>query len=250
MRGTLNFISSSARSREFAVHPDLPVPVEIRPLRSARRLRLRFDERRGVLTLTCPVRTSRRSALAWAADQREWVDAQIAELLPGEPFAPGASIPVEGCETRLEWDPGDSRVPRLAMDELRCGGPESGFARRIEAFLRRRALDMLSLETAAAAAAAGVAPRSVSVGDAHTRWGSCSADRRIRYSWRLILAPPPARRYVVTHEVAHLVHLDHGPRFKALEARLFAGLFGGDAAAARALLRRVGPRLKRIGRDD
>jgi predicted metal-dependent hydrolase len=82
------------------------------------------------------------------------------------------------------------------------------------------------------------------VGDANTRWGSCSAERKIRYSWRLILAPPAARRYVVAHEVAHLVHLDHGPRFKALEAQLFAG----DVAAARGLLRRVGPRLKRIGR--
>src|SRR5687768_12112118 len=79
---SLSFMSSSARSKELAVHPDLPVPVEIHALRSARRLRLRFDGHRGVLKLTCPARTSRRSALAWAAGQREWVDAQIADLLP------------------------------------------------------------------------------------------------------------------------------------------------------------------------
>src|SRR5215210_2467581 len=97
MRGTsLSFMSSSARSKELASHPGLPVPVEIHAVRSARRLRLRFDERRGVLKLTCPTRTSRRAALAWAAEQRTWVDAQIADMLPAEPFAPGASIPVEG----------------------------------------------------------------------------------------------------------------------------------------------------------
>ena len=241
-------MSSSARSKELAVHPDLPVPVEIQPVRSARRLRLRFDERRGVLKLTCPIRTSRRSALAWAAEQRAWVDAQLADVLPAEPFAPGARIPIEGQETRLVWAPGEARVPFFEPDELRCGGPESSFPRRVETYLKHRALDTLSRETAAVAAVAGATPRSVSVGDANTRWGSCSAERRIRYSWRLILAPPAARRFVVAHEVAHLVHLDHSPRFKQLEARLFAEFSSGDVAAARSLLRRVGPRLKRIGR--
>jgi predicted metal-dependent hydrolase len=243
-------MSSSARSKELAVHPDLPVPVEIHALRSARRLRLRFDGHRGVLKLTCPARTSRRSALAWAAGQREWVDAQIADLLPGEPFAPGATIPIEGRDVRLVWSPGEPRVPQLGAGELRCGGPESGFGHRVEAYLKRLAIHRLSLETADAAAAAGVIPRSVTIGDANTRWGSCSAERRIRYSWRLILAPSPARQYVVAHEVAHLVHLDHGPEFKALEARLLAELFGGQVADSRSLLRRVGPRLKRIGRGD
>ncbi|HEX6219374.1 MAG TPA: M48 family metallopeptidase, partial [Sphingomicrobium sp.] len=87
-------------------------------------------------------------------------------------------------------------------------------------------------------------PRSVSVGDADTRWGSCSESGRIRYSWRLVLAPPEARRFVVAHEVAHLVHLNHGRAFKALERQLY----GPGLAEAQALLRRVGPRLKRVGR--
>ena len=61
--------------------------------------------------------------------------------------------------------------------------------------------------------------------------------------WRLILAPPDVRRYVAAHEVAHLVHLNHGPEFKALEARLF----GPGISAAKGALRRIGPRLRRIG---
>ena len=219
-------------------------------MRRARRLRLRLDERRRVLTLTCPLRTSRRAALAWAAEQRAWVDTQLADALPAEPFEPGAVIPVEGDDIRLVWAPDDARVPRLADKQLRCGGPPSAFPRRIESFLKRLALETLSRETAEVAAAAGVSPRSVSVGDANTRWGSCSADRRIRYSWRLILAPTAARRFVVAHEVAHLVHLDHGPDFKRLEARLFAHFDSGHVAAARSLLRRLGPRLKRIGRGN
>jgi predicted metal-dependent hydrolase len=163
---------------------------------------------------------------------------------------PGARIPLEGRDVLLVHDDGSPRTARLDGDRLLCGGPIDGFARRIELFLKRRALDTLSRETAEIARAADVAAAAVSVGDADTRWGSCSAERRIRYSWRLILAPRAARRFVVAHEVAHLVHLDHGPGFKRLEARLFGHFASGEVAAARSLLRRVGPRLKRIGRGQ
>lgn len=236
-------MSSTARSEALFRHEDLPFPVEIRGVRGARRLRLRLDEKRGVLKLTGPLRMNRKTALQWAVEQRDWVEGQVGAMLPAEPFEPGAFIPLEGRDVSLEWVEKASRTPELDEDRLTCGGPPAGFARRIELFLKRRALDTLSRETAEAAGRAGVTPSSVSVGDADTRWGSCSSAGRIRYSWRLILAPPDARRYVVAHEVAHLVHMDHGPRFKALERSLFEG----DANAARLLLRRVGPRLKRVG---
>jgi len=234
---------SNARS-ETALEAALPVPIDIRPMRNARRLRLRFDDASGTLKLTCPWRTSRRSALSWALDQREWIDAQLARAEPGEPFEPGTTIPLEGEDVRLVWNPDARRTPLLADGELRCGGPREGFARRIELFIKRRALDVMSCEVANYAAAAGTTAKSVSVGDAGTRWGSCSSQGRIRLSWRLILAPRAVRRYVVAHEVAHLVHLDHSAKFKALEARLY----GPGVSEAKALLRRAGPRLKRIGR--
>jgi predicted metal-dependent hydrolase len=236
---------SSGRS-EAALEAALPVPIEIRRLRTARRLRLRFDEAAGLLKLTCPWRTSRRSALAWALDQRDWIDAQIARSEPGEPFVPGALVPLEGRDIRIAWREDWPRTPQLVDGELRCGGPADALPRRVEAFLKRRARDTMSADIAEFAAAARASPRSVTIGDAATRWGSCSAEGRIRISWRLILAAPDVRRYVAAHEVAHLVHLNHGAQFKALEARLF----GPGLAEAKAALRRVGPRLRRIGRGN
>ena len=236
---------STARS-EARLNAAFPVPIEVRPVRRATRMRLRFDEASGTLKLTCPKRTSRRAALAWALDQREWIDAQLAKLPPAEPFEPGAIIPFEGVDTRLTWSPDAARTPRLADRELCCGGPREGFARRIEKYLKAVAVKTMSQEAAEYASAAGVAIRAVSVGDAGTRWGSCSAQGRLRLSWRLILAPPSVRRFVVAHEVAHLKHFNHGPEFKALEAQLF-GMGLGEAKAA---LRRLGPRLRRIGRRN
>lgn len=234
---------SSALS-ESALEAGLPVPIDVRPLKSARRFRLRFDDVSGRLKLTCPARTCRRAALAWAADQRHWIEAQIARAEPAEPFEPGATIPIEGEEVRLEWAANAPRTPRLAEGRLQCGGPLEGLARGVEAYLKRKALETMSAEVAHYAGLAGVSVAGVSVGDPASRWGSCSSTRRIRLSWRLILAPPNVRRFVVVHEVAHLVHLNHGPDFKALEARLF----GSGVAEARSALRRAGPRLRRIGR--
>jgi predicted metal-dependent hydrolase len=236
---------SIARSDRTAPAEALPLPIEIRAIRSARRLRLRIDERRMVLKLTCPVRVSRKAALAWAAEQRDWIDQQLAGIEPGEPLVPGAVIPLEGRDVVLEWANGLPRTPAIAGDCLSCGGPVEGFAGRIERFLKRRALELLSRETREFAALADLEVRSVAVGDADTRWGSCSSAGRIRYNWRLVMAPPEARRFVVAHEVAHLVHLNHGPAFKTLERQLF----GKDPVEARALLRLAGPRLKRIGRN-
>lgn len=243
MRASWNGILSIARSEPLTL-PGLAWPVEIRLHSRARAMRLRLDETRGLLTLTCPRRVSRRAALDWAGRQADWVEAQLARLSPAIPFAPGAEIVIEGCSVTLAWRETWPRTPRLVKGELRCGGPESGFAPRIERFLRNTARERLSLQTAATAARAGVMVRSVAVGDASGRWGSCSASGSIRYSWRLLLAPPHLLDWVVAHEVAHRVHMNHGAAFRALEATLF----DGDVAAARAELRALGPGLKRIGR--
>lgn len=206
-------------------------------------MRLRFDERERLLKVTHPKSIAARAALEWAASHRDWVEEQIDRTLPAEPFVPGAVIPVEGRDVELCWGEHLARLPQLVGAKLICGGPDAGLSRRVERFLKRLALDTLSTETAEIAAAAGLRASSVTVGDARTRWGSCSSSGQIRYSWRLILAHPDARRFVVAHEVAHLKQLNHGPGFKALERELF----GGDTSAAEALLRRSGPRLRRIG---
>lgn len=227
-----------------AAEASLPLPIEVRTVRNARRMRLRIDSARGVLKLTCPPRTSRHSAVRWALEQRGWIEEQLAKSPPAEPFAPGAVIPLEGRHIELVASPGSPRRATLDGNRLVVGGPASGFARRVESFLRGRALELMAAEVEEIAAAAGLVAQSVSIGDAATRWGSCSCDGRIRLSWRLILAPPNVRRFVVAHEVAHLRHLDHGAGFRRLEAELV----GPGLGQAKADLRSLGPRLRRIGR--
>ncbi len=59
--------------------------------------------------------------------------------------------------------------------------------------------------------------------NARTQWGSCNQKGEIRLNWRLVQLPPRIADYVVAHEVAHLVELNHSPRFWALLEKLLPG---------------------------
>jgi predicted metal-dependent hydrolase len=210
----------------------------------ARRMRLSVDPASGRVRLTIPPRASLKQAMAWANDHRGWIDAQRAKLPQGRPFAPGAVLPVEGEEVTVDWSPDRSRTIMLVDGRLVCGGPIEGLSRRIESWLKRRALALLSEETAEFAAKAGVTISRVAVADPKGRWGSCASSGAIRYSWRLICAPPHVRRSTVAHEVAHRLHMDHSPAFHAA----YRHLLGDDPAPARAWLRRHGATLHWVGR--
>jgi predicted metal-dependent hydrolase len=211
---------------------------------TARAIRLRVDRRTGEVVLTIPKRASRRKALAWADGHRDWIEARLAEVAPALPLAPGTDLPLYGRPHRIDWSPERPRTPRLAEGRLVAGGPSEGLEARLLRWLRRHALDRLAAETAEFAAKAGVGVSRVGIGDPLSRWGSCSATGGIRYSWRLILAPDWVRRATVAHEVAHRVHMNHGPDFH----RLVETLLELDPKPARSWLRRHGPSLHRVGR--
>lgn len=209
----------------------------------ARVMRLRVDPRTGAVLLTVPRKVSRRRALAWAAGHRQWIEKALAKVPARTPITPGATVPLYGTAHVLDWAPQRRRTIEPAGGRLLTGGPLEGLEARVLRWLRRHALELLGGETRALAAKAGARVERVGVGDPLSRWGSCSSSGSIRYSWRLILAPEFVRRATVAHEVAHLVHMNHGPQFHAL----VEALLEADAQPARLWLRRHGAQLHRIG---
>jgi predicted metal-dependent hydrolase len=207
-------------------------------------MRLRVDRRTGEVLLTVPRRVSRRKALEWASGQRAWVEAQLAQVTPAERLGPGATLPYLGEPHVIDWGPALPRTPKAEAERILVGGPADTVEARLLRWLRREALVLLTQESREFAAKAGVEVSRIGVGDPLSRWGSCSSSGAIRYSWRLILAPGWVRRATVAHEVAHRVHMNHGPEFHALVERLL----GADPKPARSWLRRSGPLLHRIGR--
>ena len=227
-------------------HPLISAAGQDWPLRlvrhaAARRYRLVFDATRAELRLTIPRRASERQALAWARDQQDWIAAQV-ERNEG-PIAVGAGgrLPLRGALRDIDWNPA---WPRKVSDDgarLSLGGPPETIGPRLARWLKGEALALLDAESRTLAAAHGIAIASVAVGDPRSRWGSCAADGRLRYSWRLIMAPDDVRRATVAHEVAHRIHMHHGPEFHALVDELH----GGPVDAARRWLKAHGRELHR-----
>lgn len=211
----------------------------------SRGAKLSVDRVTGEIRLTIPPRASARSALAWAQGQRKWIAAQRSKLPSAQPIRDGSSLMVDSVPLTVRMTEGGPRTPRIESGALICAGPADLFQTRILRWLRREALRLLSADTAEFAARAGVNVSGVSVGDPRGRWGSCSSSGAIRYSWRLVLSPAWVRRAIVAHEVAHRVHMNHGPQFRALEAELS----DGKAVLARAWLRGNGVALHWVGRD-
>jgi len=221
-------------------------PSALKLVRSptARRLRLRVDRRTGAVLLTVPRRFSERKALAWAAGHRDWIERQLQSVVPPEPLGHGTLLPLHGVPRRIDWSAERPRAVQVEPDRLLVGGPEENLEARLLRWLRRHAAELLGEETREFAAKAAVAVSRVGVGDPLSRWGSCSSAGAIRYSWRLVLAPDWVRRATVAHEVAHRVHMNHGPDFHALVEQLL----GADPKPARSWLRSNGPLLHRFGR--
>jgi predicted metal-dependent hydrolase len=93
----------------------------------------------------------------------------------------------------------------------------------VHAWLRSEALALVASRVPVYAALVGHADPPVRLSDARSEWGSCNARGVIRLNWRLVQLPPMLADYVVAHEVAHIVELNHSPRFWALVERLIPG---------------------------
>jgi len=220
------------------------VVLTLRPMPTARRLRLSVDAIGGRVLLTMPQRGSRRAALAWAEGRRAWVEEMLAKAPAGRPFELGAVVPFDDAMLTIDRREEGPRTARREGERLLCGGPADRLATRVEAWLKREALGLLSADTAHFAARAGVTIGRVSVSDPRRRWGSCSSSGAIAYSWRLALMPRFVRRSVVAHEVAHRLHMDHSPAFHAAHA----DVLGEDPGPARDWLRRHGSEMHLFGR--
>lgn len=240
---TSRIILLRTRSDPRLMLPDgSELSIDVRRHPRARKWSLRYDLEKDRVRLVMPKRGSQRAALAWAAKQGAWVEKQRHKKDARISLDPGSVVPFRGQDRLLVHEEG-KRAVRIEDSRIVVSGPEEGFSGRLLRWLKAEAKALLDAESREIAAKAGVEIARVGVGDARTRWGSCSSEGSLRYSWRLIMMPDTVRRYVVAHEVAHRRHMDHGPQFHALEAELF----DGSVTNAKHLLRLWSERVRLIG---
>ncbi len=217
------------------------LPVLFTRRRRARRMVIRYQPLKHVVSVTLPLKASIRQGLHFVEDKRRWIAAQVSERARHVPFADGQQIPLSGRMHTL-CHAGGRGVVRVEEGVILVPGEERFMARRLRDWLRTEALRAVTPLAQAKAQILGKRVRRISVRDTSSRWGSCSHDGRLSFSWRLVLAPPEVLDYVVCHEVAHLKEHNHSPAFWAAVEKLCP-----HHLSARAWLRSEGMTLYRYG---
>jgi predicted metal-dependent hydrolase len=193
------------------------IPYTIR--RSSRARRVRVNVRAdAAVEVVLPLRAPERSAAAAVGELRPWIERRLADVqgVLAQIAERGATLPYLDATLHLQAQPGRTRVHRRG-DVLLV--PHGDPRPALERYYRRRARVEIAARLDRATTLAGTPYRDLTIRAQRTRWASCSANGRMSFNWRLLLAPERVLDYVVWHEVCHLQVLDHSPRFWALLER-------------------------------
>ncbi len=207
-------------------------------LRRARRRSIGFSVGTDGLSVAAPrwvtvtdIETALRSKAAWIVRKLQEQEERSRRLNASRvEWGDGATLPFLGQPLVLVLDPrvsgvmldaaGDSTqtvIQGVAHTCLRVGLPlqvEPEQVRdAVQGWLQRQALRIFTERATHFAPPLGVRVKALKLSSAQTRWGSASADGTIRLNWRLVHFAMPTIDYVVAHELAHLRHMDHSPRF-------------------------------------
>ena len=194
------------------ISPDLVLKINPR----AKRMALRLDSKNRAVNLVLPKRASIRSAYMFAREHKYWIRKKLAELPQMIEFTDGTVFPLlgEDVEIKVTYDTTLKFTDiQLKNNELLVFTNKENPSARIKRFIIDQAKQRLSALADEKAAQIGEKISQIDVKDTTSRWGSCSHDGKLCFSWRLIFAPYVAFDYVVAHEVAHLRIMDHSPAF-------------------------------------
>lgn len=228
----------------------LGAAVEVRRHPKARRMTLRVSRTRRMVVVTVPPQCGLDEAGTFLNTHIQWVREHLGSLPQPVPFRHGAVVPFRGQPHRVAFaGPGRGLVdvvrntvgpPTLVVHGSREQAPQ-----RLKRWLAQQALRDLDARVQRHARTLGLTPKRITVRDQTSRWGSCSTNAALSFSWRLVLAPPAVLDYVAAHEVAHLRQMNHGSRFWALVRATMP-----DMDEARRWLRVYGMDLHRYGAQD
>ncbi|WP_019223113.1 M48 family metallopeptidase [Bartonella rattaustraliani] len=229
------------------------VPLRVRENKYARRLILRIEASGQGICVTKPPEVNLCAVQDFVEKHRSWIEAHLARVqnfCESSYLKDGATIPILGVKHTIRHKAG--RGITEIMTESEDQEPHIIVYGQLE-YLPRRVADLLKKQAAAIITPlveyyADKVERKVKLicyKDTKSRWGSCSIRGRLSFSWRLIMAPKEIVEYVVAHEVAHLIEMNHGPRFWALCEKLYP-----NSQTHRAWLKKNGRMLQKINFDS
>ncbi len=189
------------------------IPLVVRRNRRAKRIYLRYNPTDHNFSLTLPQRARIADGMDFIRHKSDWIAETLQQMPAKKTLKPGVVIPVLGEKCRLRYDPDMRNLFALKDGQLIISGPREQWDKRVEDALKKIVRNEIAGLAEVKAAEIHRRVRRITLRDTRSRWGSCSSDANLMFSWRLIFAPYEVLDYVVAHEVAHLRHLNHSPAF-------------------------------------
>lgn len=192
-----------------------PVRVRLEVNTKARRLILRVDERKREAVAVAPSRRQIKDAAAFAAERVEWISSRLNHLPEAMKFTDGAIIQYRGEPCQIT-SKGTGRIAKLVPGDpplLSAPGDPDLLEMRVRRYLKKQSRADIKRAVENHTKTLGVTFKGISVKDTRSRWGSCTHDGQLSFSWRLILAPREVLNYVAAHECAHLIEMNHSRAF-------------------------------------
>ena len=221
------------------------LPLRIVENDRAKRLTLRIDTGGRGLRITVPPGVARGEVERFLDRHQGWLETKLANVPDRPQVRPGVKLPVRGVPHLIVHEPAKRGTVTLDIQDgqpvIVVHGDRRHLGRRLSDFLKREAKRDIEPLVGRHTASVGRAAKAVRFKDTSSRWGSCTSDGNLSFSWRIMMAPPTVIDYLVAHEVAHLKEMNHGPKFWKLCKELCP-----RTEEARAWLKRNGSALQAI----
>ena len=187
--------------------------LNIRRSKRARRVALRIVPGSGEVELVVPITATLKQGIAFAREKANWLKTHLSNIPPPVPFEDGAILPIGDQPRRICRTDELFRGVWLTDDELKVAASPERLAGDVKRWLKERAREEITHRAEEKSALLQRGFRRLTVRDTSSRWGSCSPEGDLSFSWRVIMAPDYVLDYLVAHEVAHLVEMNHSHRF-------------------------------------
>ncbi len=221
------------------------LPLRIVENERARRLTLRIDAGGQGLRVTVPPGLRQGEVEKFLHRHQGWLEQRLAKVPDRPQVRRGVKVPFRGVPHLVVHEPGRRGTVSVENGEggprLVVHGERLHLPRRVADFLKREARREIEMLVARHTATVGRKAKAIRFRDTTSRWGSCTSDGTLSFSWRIMMAPPAVIDYLVAHEVAHLKEMNHGPDFWKL-----CGQLCPDTERCKAWLKRNGGALQAI----
>ena len=215
--------------------PDLE--IFLRQNSNSQRITLRISALDGKITITGPNYVGFKEFKKFAESKKSWIKSKRKSFQPPIFVAEGTKIPIVGIDTKISFS--DLSKP-TKVGNILFVSKEKPVSIQVKKYLKEIGRIHLGYMCKGFSDRLGLKVRKITLRDTRSRWGSCSKDANLMFSWRLVMAPEDVLAYVAAHEVAHLMHMNHSKNFWETVEYLF-----GPYQKELAWLKKNGPFLHR-----